>query len=437
MARSRRTTPLVPAVALAVTLTACGLGEGPAGSADGRYDVSGEVAGEITFQTMQLSPTFDDFINGLIDEFENEYPEVTVEWVDVPTEGTAEKIAADAASGSLADVLDLDVATLAPLARDGRVLDMATVSAESKDSYVESAWRSFEFGDVETAALPWYLNTPVLVMNTSIVEDAGLDPADPPGTYAELVQHSSTIAEKTGRAGFQPTVRTLLNMMLSYGVPLINEDATEAVVDTPEALRLVNDLAELYRDGGIAADSMTAQPRSEIETFQEGEVAYFDTGPSRVTIIEENAPGTFESLAVAQGLESEADGAWVVAHGLAVPTTSENKATALEFARFVTSSTNQLALAQESTVFPSAVDALEDPFFSESGGTPQNEARAIAAENLTSGRTAPARHTAIDTEYEEELWSQLQLAIMGDEDPAEALTNAEQALTELLQRGRR
>lgn len=441
MSQLKRTTLTASAVAVAaLTLTACGLNGGGTDQttgddgAAGHQEVTGEVEGEITFQTMQLSPTFDDFINGLIADFEDQYPDVSVEWVDVPTEGTAQKVAADASSGNLADVLDLDVATLAPLARDGQVLDMAQVAADSQDTYVESAWRSFEFGDTEASALPWYLNTPVLLANSTIIEEAGLDPDDPPTTYAELIEYSGQIGETTEAAGFQPTVRTFLNMMLSYGVPMINDDATEAVVDTPEALQLVEELAVLYENGGIPADSMTAQPRSEIETFQEGGAAYFDTGPSRVAIIEENAPDTFEALVVSEGLESQADGAWVVAHGLAVPTTSEHQAAALEFARFVTNAQNQLALAEESTVFPSAVEALEEPFFTDSGDGPQDEARATAANALINDRTAPARHTAIDTEYEEELWSQVQLAIMGDEDPAEALTRAEEALTQMLER---
>jgi len=442
MSLLKRTTLTTATVAVAaLTLAACGLDGGGADpatgdddAAEGQQEVTGEVEGEITFQTMQLSPTFDDFINGLIADFEDQYPDVSVEWVDVPTEGTAQKIAADASSGNLADVLDLDVATLAPLARDGQVLDMAQVASDARDIYVESAWQSFEFGDTEASALPWYLNTPVLLANSTIVEEAGLDPEDPPATYSELIEYSRQIGEATDSAGFQPTVRTFLNMMLSYGVPMINDDATAAVVDTPEALQLVEELAVLYETGGIPADSMTAQPRSEIETFQEGGAAYFDTGPSRVAIIEENAPDTFEALAVSEGLESEAEGAWVVAHGLAVPTTSEHQAAALEFARFVTNPENQLALAEESTVFPSAVEALEEPFFTDSGDGPEDEARATAANALINDRTAPARHTAIDTEYEEELWSQVQLAIMGDEDPAEALARAEEALTQMLER---
>lgn len=422
----------------ALLLSACGVGEAPGDESEDDQTQTeevdlGEVEGEITFQTMQLSPTFDDFIKGMIDEFEDEYPDVTVEWVDVPSDGTAQKIAADASSGNLADVLDLDVATLSPLARGGLVLDMAEVSPESPSEFVESAWDSFEFEGITTSALPWYLNTPVLIMNSDILDEADISEGDSPDSWQELFELSTQISSSSDAAGFQPTVRALRNMMLSNGVPMVNEDATEAIVNTPEALEIVEDLAELYENGGIPKDSMTAQPRSEIESFQEGRVAFFETGPSRIAIIEENAPEVFDALAIAEPLESSGEGAWVVAHGVAVSEESEHKAAALEFARFVTSAEKQLDLAQESTVFPSNNEALDDAFFTDSDGSAEEEGRAIAAKNLASGQTAPAADTAIDTEFEEELWSQVQLAIMGDEDPQDALERAEQELTEMLE----
>lgn len=419
----------------AVGLVACGLGAEPEPEpeARGAGEVTGEIAGDLTFMTMQLSPTFDDFINGLIDDFESEYADVTVEWVDVPTAGTAQKVAADAASGNLADVLDLDVATLAPLARDGRVLDMAQVASDAESDFVDTAWGMFRFGDLEVAALPWYLNTPVLMVNTAILEEAGLTTDDAPQTYREMMEQSDQIAQQTGTAGFQPTVRGLLDMMVGYGVPMTTEDGTEAVVDTPEALELVERLNALYETGGIPADSITAQQRSEIETFQDAGTAYLNAGPSRLGIVEENAPATYEDVDVAQPVAGEDGGAWLVAHGLAVPTTSEHQAAALEFARFVANAENQLALSQQSSVFPSNGGALEDPFFSDPGEGVEERARAIAAESLRTGQAYDRPHEAVDTQYEEELWSQLQLAIMGDEDPAEALARAEAALTDILQ----
>lgn len=413
------------AATAAIVLSGCGLGAGP----DADADTSGEIEGTIRFQTTQLSPTFDDYINGVIADFEEKYPGTEVEWIDIPSDQAARKVSADSAAGELPDVMDLDTATLAPLGRDGRVLDMADHAADLEDIYVPSAWQSFDYGETEVAALPWYLNSPVLMSNESLLAEAG-EPATP-GSYLELLDVSQQIAESTGKAGFQPTSIGFPNYMLSIGVPLVNEDSTEAVVDTPEAVAFIEKLAELYQSGGIPADSITAAQRSEIDTFGQGDTAYLETGPSRLTILSENAPQVFEQIKLDQPLGAADSTTWIVAHGLAVAKTSANPATALAFAEYMTSSDVQLALAEQSSVFPSAAAALEDEFFSAEPVDLYTEARGIVATSLFDGSTMP-KPPAVDAEFATMLWSSVQTAITGETPAQEALTAAEVQLTELL-----
>ena len=53
----------------------------------------------IEFWTLQLSPTFDDYINGLVRSYEAAHPGVTVRWVDVPYEGITQKFLNAIAAG--------------------------------------------------------------------------------------------------------------------------------------------------------------------------------------------------------------------------------------------------------------------------------------------------------------------------------------------------
>lgn len=427
--RTRISGSIGAAAAALLVLGACGLGD-PGDEVDQDAIEDAEIEGQITFQTMQLSPTFDDLINGYIEDFEDEYPEVTVEWVDVPSEGTAQKLNADAASDNLPDVLDLDIAHMVPLAREGRLLDIASVVPEAQEDYLASAWETFDIGGEGIAALPWYLNTPVLVVNEQITGEAGID--EHPQTWEDLLDVSAQIGASTDQAGFQLNSTTFEDILLATGTPIVNEDGTEAVLNTAEAEDAVERLHGLYQDGGIPADSITAQDRSEIEAFQEGELAYLPAGPNRLSIIEENAPDLVDDLTVTTPVTNAEGEAWIVSHGLAVPTTSENPATAVEFARFVSNPENQLALSGESVVFPSTPEALEDPFFTESDGGLEDEGRVIAAQNLIDENVEPESEV-LDQEIDEELWSQMQLALMGDEDIATALERAEEELNTILQ----
>ncbi|WP_129665573.1 ABC transporter substrate-binding protein [Phytoactinopolyspora endophytica] len=424
----QRTVPSVLVVTGAVILTSCGLSS----ESETEADTGGEIEGTIQFQTMQLSPTFDDYINGVIDEFEEANPGTTVEWTDIPSDAAARKVNADSVAGTLPDVMDLDTATLAPLGRDGRVLDMAEIVPELEEDFVASAWASFNFGSTTVAALPWYLNTPVLYANTELLEEAGLGDEPAPSGYEELFEQSETIAEETGEAGFQPTAVGLPHALLTMGVPLVNEDATVAVLDTPEAVAFLQRLADLYASGGIPADTVTAQQRSEIETFQEGSTAYLESGPSRVQIIEENAPDLIPSVAIEKPLGATSETSWIVAHGIAVPGTSENQATAMAFAEFLTSPESQLDFAKQSSIFPSTAASLEDPFFTAEPTDLATQARAIAGASLLEDKTL-AKPAAVDSEFSTVLWSHAQTAILGETSPEDALADAEAELTAMLE----
>ncbi|GAA0618955.1 extracellular solute-binding protein [Kribbella sandramycini] len=417
------------ALGAALLLTGCGLGSG---AAPEQADTSGEVKGAITFQTVQLSPTFDDYLKGVIAAFEKAYPGTKVEWTDIPSDAAARKVSADSVTGKLPDVMDLDTVTLAPLGRRELVVDMAAAASDVKSNYVPSAWDSFAFTGSAIAALPWYLNTPVLMSNQSLLKKAGLDSQPAPASYDELFERAARIAEKAKVAGYQPTETGLTSALLTVGVPLVNGDSTQAVVNTPDAQKFVTKLAELYKSGGIPQDSVTAKERSEIETFSDGKTAYLEAGGSRLKIIKQNSPAVYGEVAIGKPLGDATKRTWVVAHGLAVPKKSGNVATAVAFAKFLSAAENQLALGKQSSVFPSTLASLNDPFFTTGDDKDLTvAARKIAAASLHDGRTM-VKPAAADSEYAATLWSAVQPAILGKTSPADALADAETKLTKIL-----
>ncbi|TDD45307.1 extracellular solute-binding protein [Kribbella antibiotica] len=410
----------------ALLLSGCGLG----GSTQPEADTSGAVLGTITFQTIQLSPTFDDYLHGVIAAFEKAHPGTKVEWTDIPSDAAARKVSADSVTGKLPDVMDLDAATLAPLGRRELVVDMGTAAKDVKDTYVPSAWNSFAYSGNAIAALPWYLNTPVLIANQGLLTKAGIEKQ--PANYDELIAQSKQLAEKAKVAGFQPTEAGFPSSLLTIGVPLVNDDSSEAKVNTPEAQKFVAALAELYKAGGIPQDSVSAKERSEIETFSDAKTAYLEAGGSRLKIVKQNSPALYGEVAIGKPLGDATKRTWVVAHGLAVPTKSANPATALAFAKFLSSAENQLALGKQSSVFPSTLASLNDAFFTSGDDKDLTvAARKIAAASLHDGKTI-VKPAAVDSEYAKTLWSAVQPAIIGKADPAAALGEAESKLTKIL-----
>src|SRR5699024_9719432 len=147
-------------------LSACG---DSSENADGGENI------ELEFWTMQLEPTFTEYLEDLIDAYEEENPNVTIDWLDVPADDLEQKVLSDVSAGNAADVVNLNPSFGVSLSE----LDATTnidefVSDEERDQYLEGAWEANQYND-ETFGIPWYLDTDVTLSNEEIFEEAGLD----------------------------------------------------------------------------------------------------------------------------------------------------------------------------------------------------------------------------------------------------------------------
>ena len=421
----------LPMIALALAgvvtigLTGCGLGSGSSGNGDSG-STGGEVKGEITFSTLQLKPTFTDYIEGVIADFEKANPNTTVKWIDVPFQGAQEKISTDAQAGTLPDVINLNPNFAQPLEVQGAFVNLDKAVPELREKYVAGAWDAFQVpGEDGSFGFPWYLSSEVTMYNASMFEAAGLDPKAPPTTYTELFDDARRLAKAD--AGFRGMHPALENRFITdlgrMGVPLLNEAGTEWTFNTPDAEAYVAELAELYQTGVFPPDSLTQDHAKETEAYQAGQIALFPSGANFLTIIEENAPDIAKATDVGPQITSEGGPTNVSVMGLLVPESSKNKATALKFAEFMTNAENQLAFSKIVTIFPSVTEALADPYFmDDSDGTVESKARRIAAEQLKDAQNiVPVQ---FDDRIKSIVIGKVQLAMKGDLTPAEALDQA-------------
>ncbi|GAA1735377.1 sugar ABC transporter substrate-binding protein [Isoptericola hypogeus] len=429
MTPTRRRRATLPAIALlALSLTACGLsGSATSPEPDAASDQPAEVTGKITFSTLQLKPTFTEYIEGVIDDFEAEHPGTEVEWIDVPFEGAQEKIAADAAAGTLPDVINLNPNFAQPLEAEGIFLDLEQEVPDLRDAYVPGAWDTFQVPEQEGSfGFPWYLTSEVTMYNTAMFEQAGLDPETPPATFDELYAAAEQIASTSdGKVwGMHPALenRFLLDLA-KEGVPLLSEDGTEWVFNTPEAVAHVERLTKAYQDGVFPPDSLTEDHTKETEAYQAGRVALFPSGPNFLTIVEENAPDIAKATGVGPQITGASDAANMSVMGLLVPKTTENKATALAFAEFMTNAENQLEFSKIVTIFPSVTEALQDPYFTDdSDGTVESHARRLSAEQLENARNLlPVQY---DDRVKAAVVGKVQLAMKGELSAQEAMDQA-------------
>lgn len=421
MSKTLRITALLLAVSLMLSmLAAC---SGSKTNEKGQEAESGPVA--INFWTISLSPTFDDYIKGRIKKFEDANPGITVNWTDLPYGSMENKLLASIAGNQSPDVVNLNTGMALKLADKNALVDLKKEATEEQLSiYFESLLHSAKIGE-SIYAFPWYYGLGVLSLNKEIYEAAGLDPNRPPSTWEEMKEHAIVIKEKTGKYGFVPIYNPPIDMFLR-GVPIINEDKTKIVVNTPEALEWAKWNKDLYDQGIVPKESITADAGYATDKYQGGQIASFVTGSQFLNRIKTNAKDVYDKTVVAPIPTVSADGK---VHGglmnVVVPTMSKHHQEAILFAHFITNDESQLEFAKIVNILPSTKEAAKDPFFTEGDSNePEDVARRI---------TATQTDKAIDftlgvnkeSEILEFLWKYWKEMLLGKLTPEEMLQKAE------------
>lgn len=425
------------AIAATTLVGSCGLSGSQEAGSGTASDLGGEVKGEITFQTLQLKPTFTEYIEGVIADFEKKYPDAEVKWVDVPFEGAQEKITADARAGSLPDVVNLNPQFAQALEAKGVFVDMDEAAADIEDAYVPGAWDAFTVaGKPGSYGLPWYLTSEITMYSKALFKKAGLDPEQPPSTFEELLAQGEKLSE-AGDGDFYGIHPALENRFITdlakQGVPIIGEDGKTWKFDTPEAAAYLSKLVEAYQSGVYPRDSLTQNHAKETEAYQAGRIGLFPSGPNFLKIIEENAPEIAQNTGVGPQITGDSGVTNMSVMGLLVPRAGDNKATALAFSRFVTNAENQLAFSKIVTVLPSTKKSLKDPYFTQAGdGSAEAQARRISAEQIARAENlVPVQY---DQRVTKAVIGEIELALKGEQSPEKALGRAVAAANEITAR---
>ncbi|MFW5973660.1 MAG: ABC transporter substrate-binding protein, partial [Bacteroidota bacterium] len=309
----------------------------------------------IEFWTLQLSPTFDDYMNELVARYEAENPGLTVRWVDVPYEGITQKFLSSIAGGRAPDVVNLPVDYVKKYVDLGALVAVDTLLGESiVGSYYRSARSPMEV-DGHLYGLPWYLSTQILLYDRAKLEDAGFDPDATPETFDELLAFSREYHRRTGEYAFFFNVVVdsyLTEVLESEGIPMVSEDGRRATFNTPEAAAKIEEWVETFQAGAMPRQSISVGHRGGLNLYQSGSIAMFIGGPQYLRLIEENAPGIYRTTDVAPAPTGEAGRKNLAVMALGVTSTSINQETAADFAAYVTNAENQLRFSQTVPIYP-------------------------------------------------------------------------------------
>lgn len=444
--KHQRTLSIAAAAATLAVLSACTGDAG--GERVGRCAIADEFAagtpvdatpsGEITFQTTALKASFSEYFTELIEEFEATYPGTTVTWEDDPGDGSfATRLVADAQACSLADVVNMPLATAGGLREQGFLADLDAASPGIGDNFIPSLWDSLVLpGDDHHYVLPWYWGLIGLqTYNTELMQRAGLDPEQPPTTFEELFDAADQVAERSNGefSAFSASLglRLPLEWQLQEAEVIADDGSAFVFADDPAVQEWTERMTRLALAGGIPKDSI-ASDDEPTALFTQGATVWGSPNASSLRYVQEGNPGVYEHVGVSSLLDRRGT-AIAEVQTIGVPSTSTNPATAIAFARFLLDAEQQNRFISDPRIqnFPSTTESLGIPKLTDITGTaPIDEANRLAvdladeAEIVTIVQWSDAVANAVNAE--------LQLALTGKKAPREALQAAQDAANRVI-----
>ena len=359
---AKRSAGIAAIAALALAASACSSGKSSGGSA-AKTDpaaVKGTVTWWDTSDATNEAPNYQPIIKA----FQAKYPNITVNYVNVPFSDAKDKFKTAAQSGSGApDVLRADVGWTPAFAQLGYLQPLDGTPALADDSdYMAGPYASDHYNG-KIYGVPQVTDTLSLLYNKDLFAKAGITTA--PKTWDELKTDALQIKAKTGANGAFLNAAGYFALPFIYGEggDLVDVSAKKITVNDAKALKGVEIAQDLVKSGAAVTD-VTKDGYNNMQTaFKDGKVAMVVNGPwSTADDLKGSAFGNADNLGIATvPAGSVKAGAPVGGHNLVVYAGSKNLDASYLFVAFLNNAQNQATIAAKNNVLPTRTSAYADP----------------------------------------------------------------------------
>lgn len=344
-----------------------------------------------------------------------------------------QKLQAAYISGTTPAVTVMEIASIKTFAENGILEPLSPyIQRDSVDmtDFFEGLLGNCKVNDT-WYGLPYLRSTPILYMNTTLLEKAGLD-KNGPKTWTEFAEYAKAIKEKTGAYGFTLTSDPwfLEGFLMEYGTSVLSKDETKTNINTPEGKAVFKYFQNLKNQEVIRC--VAGADASKVDAdFMNQDTAMRVSSTANLSKI----------LAIAKENNFEVNTCFFpaeVQHG--VPTggcnlimtsklSDDEKEGAWEFIKWMTS-TEQTAYASAFTGYvPSRKSALEtDKIKDLHKSTPQFKVALDQLEKYSTGRPMNPKYAEAQTE----LVNSMDAIWVNNGDVDSVLSAAEQKMNKVL-----
>lgn len=393
-------------------------------------DNSGKAPEEMSAELTLWDASWNENITpGLIEKFNEKYPDIKVNVEFFPSDGMSDKYLTALTSGSGPDLLSINNEWVSTYAMSKGILNLDDyIKANNYDmsDFYEGAQKGVKFED-SVYALPYRAETHGIFYNKDLFETAGCE--EMPATWEELLPVLKKISDNKEAKGIAipggewgNTSYQLINMILCGGGSILNEDNTESALDSPEAIKVVEFFVDLYREDKVVPDSIMENDNAAGRTlFSEGKVASFMSGAYDIAAIQGINADLNMATALIPTFEGQERKTIFAGWSTAISAHSKNPDAAWLLAEFLASPEISV---EYSTTF-SARKSMQTNEKYESDPLLKNLAEAIQY-----GDTLPVIPQL--TQIRQIMYEQIQLALAGDITAKEAMKEASEQINQIL-----
>ncbi|WP_370323393.1 ABC transporter substrate-binding protein [Salipiger bermudensis] len=286
-------------------------------------------------------------MQGLMDEFNAEYPDIEVEWVTLEENVLRQRVTQDvAAKGGQFDVMTIGTYEVPIWGAQGWLVSLNDLPAEWDADDILPAIRGGLTVDGELYAAPFYGESSMVMYRKDLMDAAGMEMPEAP-TWDDIAAAAEAMTDKDneiygiclrGKAGWGENMAFLTAMSNSFGARWFDENWTPQF-DSEAWANTINTYMDLMTNYGPPGAS-TNGFNENLSLFQQGKcgmwidatvAASFVTNPKDSTV----ADSVGFALAPDTGLGKRSN--WLWAWALAIPAGSQKEDAAKQFIEWATS----------------------------------------------------------------------------------------------------
>lgn len=350
----------------ALALAACTAPAAPAGE---QAAGGGQTAGGVTmsFWTRDSNQAQ---VRALVDAWNESHPnkiEITV----IPASEYMTKVGASVGAGAPPDLMAVDLIYVPQFAAAGQLTDITDLAKglpyfeQLSPSHVRLATY-----DGKIFGLPFNAEGSYLMYNKGLFEQAGLDPENPPKTWAEIADAAAKIrALGDDIYGFYFSgscagcnAFTFMPLIWASGGDVLSEDGATATLTDPNVAAALAFYRQMWADDLIPPGAQADTGTDFANAFTTGKIGMVGTGAFAINNIKTNFPEIEFGATFLPGAEGGAS-SFAGGDSIAIPAGSKYPNEAFEFIQWATSDEVQLEYYAKLNNLPVRTDLAENEFF--------------------------------------------------------------------------